>query len=104
MRTSKHPDDMQTEECPSCKNTKGWRLEARTYNKRNLCHCEGPQLSQELGKSFPHRVTHPYCDHHPMGFYNQARARGVAHEDIPTEYGGGKAEDEDESMHLEPQT
>lgn len=86
MRSKKHPDDMQAVPCPSCGNVKGWRLENREYNKRGLCHCEGPQLSQEFGKGFPHRTTHPYCDHHPHGFYNQARARGVAHEDIPMEY------------------
>jgi hypothetical protein len=92
--TTKHPDDMQTEACPSCGQSKGWRGEGRQYNRRGLCNCEGPQLVQQHGKHFPHRVTHPYCDHHPMGFYNQARARGVAHDDIPAQYGGGKIEDE----------
>lgn len=66
-------------------------MEARAYNQRQLCNCNGPDMTK--GEHFPHRVTHPYCDHHPLGFYNQARARGVAHEDIPVQYGGGKADD-----------
>jgi hypothetical protein len=45
------------------------------------------------GVHFPHRVTHPFCDQHPRGHYNQARARGVAHEDIPAEFGGGLIEE-----------
>jgi len=77
---------MQAVPCPACGSTKGWRYEARAYNKSNLCRCSGPELAQELGKNFPHRTTHPYCDHHPHGPYNQARARGVAHGDIPKEY------------------
>lgn len=86
MRSKKHPDDMQTVPCPSCKQSKGWRQEGRAYNRRGLCNCNGPELSQEHGKPFPHRTSHPYCDGHPAGFYNQARARGIAHEDIPPEY------------------
>lgn len=81
-----HPDDMQTVQCPQCHNTKGWRYEARAYNKRNLCHCSGPEASQEHGKNFPHQKTHPLCEHHPHGIYNQARARGIEHDDIPSEY------------------
>lgn len=81
-----HPDDMQTVKCDACGNTKGWRFEDRAYNRRNLCHCNGPEVVQVQGKNFPHNTTHPYCDHHPHGIYNQARARGVAHEDVPLEY------------------
>lgn len=80
-----HPDDYRiTPACSVCGQRKGWRIEQRGYNKRGLCHCNGPDMAR--GEHFPHRVTHPYCDHHPHGFYNQARARGVAHEDIPKEY------------------
>lgn len=77
---------MQTVPCPSCGADNGWRYEDRAYNRRNLCTCSGPEASQELGKNFPHRTTHPLCDHHPHGFYNQARAKGVAHEDVPVEF------------------
>jgi hypothetical protein len=84
----KHPDDMQAEKCPSCGHTKGWRLEEREYNRRNLCTCSGPEASQALGKNFPHRTSHPLCDHHPQGPYNQAKIRGVADEDIPLEHLG----------------
>lgn len=90
--TRTHPDDYKVvPKCPKCGHRKGWRVEARAYNQRQLCHCSGPELTK--GEHFPHRVTHPYCDHHPLGFYNQARARGVAHEDIPVQYGGGKVDD-----------
>jgi hypothetical protein len=80
-----HPDEYKVvPKCPVCGNRKGWRIEQRGYNKRGLCRCGGP-----LGRNnepFPHRTTHPCCDHHPHGFYNQARARGVAHDEIPKEY------------------
>jgi len=80
-----HPDDYKViPACEVCGQRKGWRIEQRAYNKRGLCHCNGPDQCE--GKHFPHRVTHPYCDQHPQGFYNQARARGVAHEDIPEEF------------------
>lgn len=80
-----HPDDYRIiPRCPVCGNRKGWRIENRDYNKRGLCHCNGPDMVR--GEHFPHRITHPYCDHHPHGFYNQARARGVAHEDVPEEF------------------
>jgi hypothetical protein len=89
----KHPDDYKRPpKCPKCGGKKGWRVEARKYNQRGLCNCNGPDMTK--GEHFPHRVTHPYCDHHPLGFYNQARARGVAHEDIPAAYGGGKVDDD----------
>lgn len=81
-----HPDDMQAVPCPKCGNTKGWRFEDRAYNRQNLCDCSGPEVVQIKGKSFPHNRTHPMCDHHPQGFYNQAKARGVSDDDIPIEY------------------
>lgn len=83
--SSTHPDDYKViPACPVCGQRKGWRIEQRAYNKRGLCHCNGPDMTK--GEHFPHRVTHRYCDYHPAGFYNQARARGVAHDDIPKEY------------------
>lgn len=82
-----HPDDYKVvPPCPVCGHCKGWRIEQRAYNKRGLCHCSGPLCKDDPNKTFPHRITHPSCDQHPHGFYNQARARGVAHEDIPPEY------------------
>jgi hypothetical protein len=85
-RVSKiHPDKYKVvPRCPACGHRKGWRIEQRAYNKRDLCECSGPEITK--GQYFPHNKTHPYCDHHPHGFYNQARAKGVAHEDIPHEY------------------
>lgn len=83
--TAIHPDDYRVvPKCPMCGQRKGWRIEQRAYNKRNLCKCSGP-LGRD-NEPFPHRVTHPCCDSHPMGVYNQARARGVAHEDVPEEF------------------
>jgi len=84
----RHPDEYKrVKKCPSCGNTKGWRVEDRAYNKRGLCHCSGPDvIATGGGKHFPHRTTHPLCDQHPHGFYSQARAQGIAHEDIPTRY------------------
>lgn len=80
-----HPLDYKVvPKCPVCGQRKGWRIEQRAYNKRNLCKCSGP-LGRD-NEPFPHRVTHPCCDSHPMGVYNQVRARGVAHEDVPEEY------------------
>lgn len=82
-----HPDDYKVvPACPVCGNRKGWRVENRAYNKRGLCNCGGPLCEDDPNKTFPHRTTHPCCDHHPHGFYNQARAKGVAHEEIPCEY------------------
>jgi hypothetical protein len=83
----KHPDDYKVEQpCPACHKTAGWRIEQRQYNKRNLCTCGGPECIQINGENFPHRTTHPYCDQHPEGFYNQAKQRGIPDEDIPPEY------------------
>lgn len=69
-----------------CGHKKGWRIEQRAYNRRGLCHCSGPMLTG--GRHFPHQPTHPLCDNHPRGPYNQAKARGVSDEDIPLEYLG----------------
>lgn len=83
--TKTHPDDYKVvPRCAVCGNRKGWRIEQRTYNKRGLCNCGGP-LGRD-NETFPHRVTHPECGQHPHGIYNQARARGVAHDDIPKEF------------------
>lgn len=83
-----HPDDYKRPPaCTVCGSKSGWRIEQRAYNKRGLCHCSGPDVSVTgAGMHFPHRKHHPLCDHHPHGIYNQARARGVAHADIPKEY------------------
>jgi hypothetical protein len=35
---------------------------------------------------YPHKTTHPMCDCHPFGYYNQAKARGIEDWDIPEEY------------------
>lgn len=80
-----HPDEyIRVPRCPVCGATKGWRIEGREYNRRGLCKCDGPTMA--AGRHFPHRTTHPLCDQHPHGYYNQARATGVAHDDIPEEY------------------
>jgi len=63
----------------------GWRIESRAYSKRNLCHCGGA-VGQESGYAYPHKITHPFCIHHPCGIYNQARRQGIEHNDIPIEY------------------
>lgn len=82
---TRHPDEYErVPACPVCGSKAGWRIEQRAYNQRGLCYCNGPDLVR--GQHFPHRTTHPYCDNHPHGFYNQARAKGVPHEDIPPEY------------------
>ena len=80
-----HPDEYKIVPiCEACGKRDGWRIEARDYNKRNLCHCDGP-----LGRAampYPHRTTHPLCDQHPFGYYNQAKRAGIADEDIPESY------------------
>ena len=85
-RVSKtHPFDYKrVPKCPSCGNKKGWRIEQRYYNKRNLCRCDGPV--SETGQHYPHRKNHPHCDHHPNGYYNQAKRAGIEDCDIPIEY------------------
>lgn len=80
-----HPDEYKVvPRCTRCGQRKGWRIEARVYNQRQLCHCSGPEVA--TGRHFPHRTHHPLCDLNKHGFYNQARARGVAHEDVPYEF------------------
>jgi hypothetical protein len=79
--TKTHPDQYKVvPKCPACGERKGWRIEQRAYNKRGLCLCSGP-----AGNSggFPHRVTHPLCEHHPKGLYNQLKRQGVADDDMP---------------------
>lgn len=80
-----HPEDYKIiPACESCGKRAGWRIESREYNKRNLCRCDGP-----LGRDampFPHRPTHPMCDQHPFGFYNQAKRAGIDDCDIPPSY------------------
>jgi hypothetical protein len=80
-----HPNEYKVvPRCTRCGERCGWRIEDRAYNRRGLCHCSGPEMV--TGRHFPHRPHHPLCDNHPHGFYNQARARGVAPEEIPYEY------------------
>jgi len=84
----KHPDEYKVvPKCPKCGHRKGWRIEARDYNKRDLCNCGGP-----VGRDgpIPHNQTHPLCDHHPQGAYNQMKRQGVADADIPLEHLGRK--------------
>lgn len=84
--TAIHPDDYKVvPRCPACGQRKGWRIESRAFRRhQKRCWCSGPDMA--FGRHFPHQPSHPLCDLHPHGFYNQARARGVAHEDIPKEY------------------
>lgn len=84
--TSIHPDDYKVvPRCPRCGERKGWRIESRAFRRNQTrCWCSGPEMA--FGRHFPHQPDHPLCDQHPHGFYNQARARGVAHEDIPHGY------------------
>jgi len=64
-----------------CGNRKGWRIEQRDYNKRDLCDCNGPISAK--GQTFPHNTTHPMCNQHPQGHYNQAKRAGIEDDDIP---------------------
>lgn len=95
-RVSKtHPDEYKiTPPCPVCGSTKGWRIENRDYNKRNLCRCNGP-----IGRDgpIPHKTSHPFCDQHPRGIYNQLRREGVPEEEIPLEYLGTPMKETDET-------
>lgn len=94
--TKTHPDDYKiVPKCPVCGSKNGWRIENRDYNKRNLCNCNGPESSQEHGKHFPHRTTHPLCENNPNGLRNQAKRQGIADEDLPLEL-MGKQMKEDE--------
>lgn len=86
-----HPDAYKrVPKCPICKQTKGWRLEPREYNKKDLCNCgQSP--------TYPHRKgKYKFCDFHPQGFYNQAKRRGVSDDDIPLEHLGRKMKEKDE--------
>lgn len=79
-----HPDEYKVvPRCPACGNRKGWRIEVRDYNKRGLCKCDGPSMCK--GQYFPHNTTHPLCDHHPRGLYNQAKRQGISDTDLPLE-------------------
>lgn len=81
--STKHPDEYkQAYRCPSCKALAGWRIENRDYNKTPMCSCGQSPL-------YPHRVgKYKFCDHHPQGFYNQAKRQGVPDDDIPLEHLG----------------
>lgn len=81
-----HPDDYKiVPACDACGKHVGWRIEGRAYNKKNLCHCGGP-INPKTAMPFPHRPTHPMCDQHPLGYYNQAKRAGIEDNDIPLEY------------------
>lgn len=86
-----HPDDAKlVYRCPSCKKKKGWRIENRAYNKKDLCTCGKVPL-------YPHRKgKHKYCTYHPEGIYNQAKRQGVPDEDIPYEHMPHRNMEEDE--------
>lgn len=79
----RHPDTyVIVPKCAICGQRKGWRIEPRGYNKADMCSCGQSPL-------YPHRVgKYKFCDHHPQGFYNQAKRRGVADDDIPLEVMG----------------
>ena len=84
---SVHPDDyILVPSCKVCGQRKGWRIESRDYNQRNLCKCSGPESCK--GQAFPHNTTHPLCDNNADGLRNQALKRGVAPADMPLEMMG----------------
>lgn len=94
--TRTHPEDYKVvPRCPVCGKQAGWRIEDRAYSKRNLCYCSGPEASQQHGKRYPHKITHPLCDKHPAGERNQALARGVRPDDLPVELMGEPCETDD---------
>lgn len=81
-----HPNEYKrVPKCDFCGKRFGWRIEGRGYNKRNLCNCGGP-INIKTAMPFPHNKNHPMCDHHPDGYYHQAKMRGVEDTDIPMEY------------------
>lgn len=85
------PDSYEIQpKCAICGQRKGWRIEGRDYNRRDLCGCgQSP--------TYPHRVgKYKFCDHHPRGFYNQAKRQGVADDDIPLEVLGRPMKETDE--------
>lgn len=92
--TKTHPDDYKiVPKCPMCGSKNGWRIENRDYNKRNLCPCSGVVFPD--GRSAPHKTSHPLCENHPHGIYNQAKMRGVSDEHIPLEHLGRKMKETD---------
>lgn len=75
-----HPDEYKVvPACPACGNRKGWRIEQRAYNKRDLCRCAGV-----VGRdgNYPHNTTHPFCDQHPQGMINQMKRSGMSDQEI----------------------
>lgn len=81
--SDRHPDTYKVvPKCPICKQRKGWRIENRAYNSKDLCGCgQSP--------AYPHRKgKYKFCDFHPQGFYNQAKRQGVSDDDIPLEFIG----------------
>lgn len=81
--SKRHPDSYKlVPACPVCGERKGWRIEQRDYNHRDLCGCgQSP--------TYPHRKgKYKFCDHHPQGFYHQAKRQGVPDDDIPLEHIG----------------
>lgn len=79
--SKRHPDSYKlVPRCPECKERKGWRIEQRAYNRRDLCGCgQSP--------AYPHRKgKYKFCDHHPHGFYHQAKRQGASDDEIPFEY------------------
>lgn len=89
-----HPDEYKVvPKCSVCNRRCGWRIEGREYNKRGLCNCDGPVWPD--GRQFPHRTSHPCCEQHPQGIYNQAKRAGVKDEEIPIEHLGRKMKQEE---------
>lgn len=89
-----HPDDYKVvPKCALCGHRKGWRIEGRAYNKRDLCDCGGP-----IGRDgpIPHNTTHPMCQHHPEGVKNQMLRAGVTIDDVPLEHVGRQMKATDE--------
>lgn len=85
--SSVHPDEYKVvPRCPKCGHRKGWRIEDKAYNRRELCNCSGPDMVR--GVHFPHRTHHPLCDNNPNGARNQALARGVKPDELPLELMG----------------
>ena len=93
--THTHPDQyILTPRCQACGELKGWRVEKRSVSK-NTCRCNSVGMAN--GKVFPHNTTHPFCDQNPRGYYNQARQRGLTHEEIPVEFGGAWVAEQEEA-------
>lgn len=91
----RHPDTyVVVPKCAICGERKGWRIEGRAYNKRGLCSCSGPEMCK--GQYFPHNPTHPLCEKHPRGEYNQLKRRGVADDEMPLDLLGESMKETDE--------